>query len=164
MPSQVDNNRRSLAYPALIGKGKARVNFDNLQYQNPVNYEYFTFDYNNTIGKILIELSPNNAIVNSIILNVTELFTTTSDTPRVVIGAIEENVSSSVVALSYLVGTGNLILSTIYGPGMQRIFNNKTKITLDVRVASNVAVTAGKGHGMFQWLNLNLVESYRENR
>lgn len=168
MPSQVDNNRRSLAYPALIGKGKARINFDNLQYQNPVNYEYFTFDYTNTIGKIIRELPANSVIINTIILNATELFTTSSGIVHLYLDAKEENVvtigTNASIVITNLVGTGNLITSTYYGPQMQKVFSNKTMLLLYIRASNSTVVTAGKGHGVLQWLNLNLVESYRENR
>ena len=160
-------NRRSLVYPALLGKGKAFVNYDNLQYSNPLTFEYFEFKFNDTKGRIIANLPKNSIIFGSIFVDVTELFmfSTGTGTPEFSLGIIN---SVDKIATAVLVGTSNIPVHTEGHANYMKIFSDKVDVYLSVNVvpafANTVVFSNGRGRGFFQWLDLNLVESFREVR
>lgn len=152
-------NNKSLAYPALLGKGKARINYDNLQYVNPINYEYIPFDYNNTVGKAIIKLPANSVLINPAILTVEEIFTPSSG---IAILQISRLSTGDIILASTMIGEGTTDLGT---PVFEPVFNQVEILLLRIRTFPSASATLSSGRGwlLLQWLNLNLVRSFREN-
>lgn len=154
-------NKTSLVYPGLLGKGKSRVNFENLQYQNPIRYEYIRFNYADTVGKEILRLPANSIILNSLLVTIDERFTPSSGITLLEIYRFTTNEKLFGIAL---IGIGTLDLGN---PVSLPFFSEKETLILRLTnfpLPAAATITSGRGWLILQWLNLNLVDSYRKER
>ena len=130
---------------------KEQVNEDDIRFKNPIGYVYFNFKVGDN-GRTIVTLRNNQIIYGFITVNVSEAFAADN---FLHIGTLANVTLITRIALEF---TGPV---SVFGGVDSADILTRTTQSLDIRYSLKGTSTVGRGWGVLQYLDLNLVEGFR---